>query len=902
MSLSIALNNALSGLKVNQKALQVLSNNIANANTAGYSRQIINQQAVYLAGTGAGVSIADINRKVDEYLVRAVRLQSSVASRATVVNDYTSRTQLLLGGPGGQNNMNTYINNFFNALQSLSLTPESSSLVANAVRTADTFTDQMRALAQGLQDLRYQADQDIKTVVENINENLRQLYNVNVAVATATTAGENPIGLLDQRDVLLRELSNYVDVQTYTRSNGALNIFTTNGLNLVDENIHYLTYTPAGSTSSFVNDADLSPVRLYQQDPASGATFGDPTTVVTGGPSSQVTTSLISGQLKGLLDIRDHQIPNMLHQLDMMASNMRDEFNVVHNAGIPFPGKNSFTGTRAVFAEEFRQWTGSVRIGVMGNDGKPVATGYADEASGARPLTLNLAALDTGNGSGFPSMQGIVDEINRYYGPPTNRVTLGNLNNIRLASDTSSLPGAPPSFSFDFDLENISAQNADFFVTGFQVLDSTNTDITSVTQDVPTVALAATGTYVTTGGSNVVTVTSVSSTGVAIGDKVFLSTPGAPVDGIPAAELGGYVTVTSVSGNSFTFETTTNAGGGGSFDVVGQSARPAYATVEAGDYRRTNSDGVITLDLSGNSASPYYTIIANVGVVDEDGNVSTSQVTYRVDNSLNNLLNARYAAQAANGDGTLVLPNSTQALARAMLVDANGNELPKVGGIYTNSQRGYLKIVAGNSNHVIGIDSLDSTELGQPNGSPPLAATNRGFSHYFGLNNFFVEADVDDTLTNSAINLEVRTDIVGNPNLISLGGLVQTAVQTGEPPLYTYERLVGDNSTILRMANFSNTILSFSEAGGLGQSNQTISAYLAQIIGTAATSASGKESDDRNAQLLLEGYETRSNSVSGVNLDEELANTIIYQNAYTASARITNIAQELFDVLLDTFR
>ncbi|MFO0388214.1 MAG: flagellar hook-associated protein FlgK [Alphaproteobacteria bacterium] len=901
MSLSIALNNALSGLRVNQKALQVLSNNIANANTAGYSRQVVSQSAVYLVGEGAGVSISDVSRKVDEYLARAVQLQNSTTSRATVLNDFNSRSQLLFGGPGSTNNLNSYLNSFFNSLQSLSLTPESSTQIANVVRGGKTFADQVVRIAQGLQDLRYEADKDIKSIVDNVNENLRQLHEINIAIANATTGGDNPVSLLDRRDALLRDMSQYVDIQTYVRANGAVNVFTSNGLSLLDENLRYLTYTPASSADPFIDDTDLPAVLIYQQN-SSGETFGTPVELVSGGPSSQVTTSLLSGKLKGLLDLRDRQLPNMLKQLDTMAAGMRDQFNRVHNAGVPFPGKASFTGTRAVFANEFRQWAGSMRIGVMGGDGRPVDSGYSDEDSGARPVKLNLAELDTGNGDGFPSMQGIVDEINRYLGPPANRVTLGNINNIRLASQTTSLPGAPPRFSFDFDMENISGQDANVFVTGLQVLDDTSTDITSIVDNVPIVNLAATGTYVTTASSNVVTVTTATSTGVAVGDTIFLSTPGAPVDGIPASQLGGYVTVTSVSGSTFTFETTTAATAGGAFNVAGQTARPSYATIEAGDYRRTKAEGGVTLDLSGNSTSTYYTIRATVGVVDEDGNVSTSQITYRVDNSLNNLLNNRYNAQTANGDGAIRLPNTTQSLARAMLVDADGNELPKFNGVYTTSQKGYLKIAATNSAHVVGIDSMNSIESGQPNSDPPLAATNRGFSHYFGLNNFFIEEDTNDNVTNAALNMRVRQDIIDNPNLISLGNLVQTAVQTGEDPLYTYERLVGDNSAIAQLANFSTTVVTFPASGGLGQSNQTIAGYLAQIIGTAATNAAGAESDEFNAKLLLEGYDNRASATSGVNLDEELANTVIYQNAYTASARALNVAKELFDVLLETFR
>jgi flagellar hook-associated protein 1 len=123
MSLSIALNSALSSLNVNQRSLATLSQNIANANNPEYSRKIINQEAVYIQGTGAGVRIRDIGRKVDDFLQKSVRDQGSVYGRNQVMADYSERLQTLLGRPGSQNSIYSYTASFFNALQNLSQTP-----------------------------------------------------------------------------------------------------------------------------------------------------------------------------------------------------------------------------------------------------------------------------------------------------------------------------------------------------------------------------------------------------------------------------------------------------------------------------------------------------------------------------------------------------------------------------------------------------------------------------------------------------------------------------------------------------------------------------------------------------------------------------------------------------------
>jgi flagellar hook-associated protein FlgK len=590
----------------------------------------------------------------------------------------------------------------------------------------------------------------------------------------------------------------------------------------------------------------------------------------------------------------------------MLASNLREEFNRLHNQGISFPGAGSYTGTRSVNAQDFSQWSGRVRIAVLDKNGQPIPSVYDDETSGVRPLTLDLSKLNTGLGAGLPTVEGIINEINQYYGTPKNRAVVGNLNNIQLALTTNELPGTPPSVSFDFDLENIAATASDFFLTNIQVLDETNTDITSVTSTVPSIALDPVNTYSTTNGSRVVTINTTAPHGLAEGGRVYLSNPGGAVNGIPAADINQFFTVTNVTSTSFQIEVATAATSTGTAGVAAQTALPPYDRMEAGESGRTGDSGLITANLAGNPTSAFYTVIASVAVDDGLGNLSTSQVTYRIYSPQTNLRNQRYAVMAVNGDGQLETPGDNQPVLRAKLVDANGVELGKSGGRYTTAENGYLKLETVNGDYVIAIDSLDSNEEGRPNSVPAVDATNRGFSYFFELNNFFTRpAGItdEDNVTSSALWLEVEQRLIDNPNLISLGSLNQSARPTNPdlPPLYTYERNIGDNSFIQELAKLSSRSIAFRTAGGLGETQQTIGGYAGQIIGTAATNTVNADGEKENATILMEGFTARSDSISGVNLDEELANTIIYQNAYTASARVITVTSELFDTLLEAF-
>lgn len=907
MSLTLALNTALSALSVNQKSLAVLSQNIANANNPEYSRKVMNQQAVYLQGTGgAGVSITDIGRKVDDYLQKAVVSQGSDYGRTEVVANYTEQLQVLLGKPGSQNSIYSDVTSFFNSLQQLSQTPENASLRVGAVDAGKSLARNMAALANGIYDMQYSVDQGISQSLGTVNKDLQEIYTLNASISSNKLLGRSTSELEDRRDTMLREVSNYIDVQTYMQSNGVMNVFTAGGYSLVDDNVYALSYNGANSADFFANNTPVSALNIFRLD-ENGNKIQPPTALATAGVGSQVTTALNGGKIKGLLDLRDRQLPDVLAKLDMLAATLRDSINAIHNDGVAFPGANSYTGTRGVSADDYSQWGGQIRIAVLDQNGKPIPSNYTDEDSGMRPLLIDLANLDTGGGQGYPTVQGIIDEINRAYGVPQDKLELGNANNIQLVLNNDAIPGTQSQLNFDFQVDNISGRNADLYVENIQVLDENGVDITNVTQDVPAVALASTNTYSTTDGSNIVTVNTVGAHNFVVGQRVYLSPPAVAIAGISANDLGGYFTITGVSATGFNIAVNDVANATATHNQSNLEARPAYYTAETGTNARSTGAGTITSSIAGHTTSAFYTVKAKIAIADADGTVSTSEVTYRIDNLQSNTRNYRYAARAATDDGKIVTPNTLKPALVAKLVDANGNELPIINNRYTTAQQGFLKIEAGDSSYFVAIDSLDSQEQGQPTPGKVPDATNRGFAHFFELNNFFnsnrSDKPLDDTL-GSAKNMSVSSFLTNNVNRISLGQMTQSAapVDPTKPPLYTYERHFGDNSVITQLANFSTTVVSFAAAGDLGASQQTLGSYAGQMISTVSTKAASNQSDLANSKLLLDGFNERSDSARGVNLDEELANTVIYQNAYSASARIITVANQFFETLMDAVK
>ena len=910
MSLGLALNNALTGLRVNQQSIATLSQNIANVNTSGYSRQIINQSAVTVGGLGSGVQIDEIVRKVDKYLQRSVQTQGANSAAAQTVDAYYQRIQAVLGKPGSNNSIDAYITSFFNAAQQLAETPETNSLKSNAIASANVLASQISDLAANIHDLRYEADREIRDIVSTVNSSLDRLKDTNRALVQAKSLGQSTADLLDNRDRELRTLSENLDISVTFGDAGTVSVAAGDGNVLLEDGVrHQLRYAQASSVTTFISDATLSPLQVITLSD-SNQEIGTPSNLISGGVSTAVTTGLTSGKLAGLQQIRDVQFNGLLDQLDSLASRLRDSVNAIHNNGSGFPPATSLTGDRTVQASDQYDWQGTVRIAVLQSDGKPVSSSYADETyTGIRPLTLDLSRLDSGQGNGKPTLQTIVDEINNHFGSPGNKAKLGNLNNIQLASDTNLLPsGSPPLFNFDLDLDNISSGSASVFVTGITVTDDTATNITNVTQTAPSISILPTASYSTVIGTPDVTVNLASPPVVNVGDRIFLNPPTAAVNGISIANLSGFVTVTAVSGNSLTFTAGANATSTGPVNDAGNiQLFPAYDTVPAGFKERTRDSGQIQVDFSGNIGSSYYDITLNVSVVDATtGTISTAPITYRVNNNERDLFNRRYDAQAVGAPGTLVLPGTSQESLRAILVDETGAELPTINGKYIDGPA-FLKLVGGNAgaSYGVAIDELDSKQIGKPDGSPAEAGTNRGFSHYFGLNNFFAANAptlTGDTVKGSAFNLKVQDRLIANANLISTGTLSKQESSTASNNLdvYTYARYAGDNTVAQRLAKLNSDLISFDSAGGLPATQQSLQGYSSQLLGFISQRSSEASDNATNAKVLFDGFVSRADAGSGVNLDEELANTITFQNAYAATARIITTVNKMYEDLLQT--
>ena len=378
--LTQALRTARSGLLVNQQTLDVVANNIANVNTEGYSRKIVNPETRVLNGVPSGIQIAEIIRRVDEGLLKNIRTELAELNKFTVQDDFFARTQDLFGKPGENSSLSHLFENFTSALELLAVSPNRSLEQAEVVRRAQDVTFALQNMSETIQELRQQADVAIADTVTEMNKIVASIDQLNEDIITNGSVGRDVTDLKDQRDQQIDRLSELVDIRFFFRSDDDVVVFTSGGRTLVDTIPPKITHSAASSVSASTtkNEGDFT-----------GIFVG--TTVA----RNDITSELRGGQLKGLVDLRDDILANMQSQLDEFAAEMRDVFNQIHNRGVSFPGAQSYAGTRTFVrsAEQTITFNGTDDTTVVLFD----ASGNQTAQTTIRTLNSDVATISIAN-------------------------------------------------------------------------------------------------------------------------------------------------------------------------------------------------------------------------------------------------------------------------------------------------------------------------------------------------------------------------------------------------------------------------------------------------------------------------------------------------------------------------
>lgn len=325
MSLSTILNIANSGLQTAQTQLRVVSDNVSNVNTPGYVRKIADQVSVSTQGVGTGVEIARVRIATDRFLQAASLSAGAEASRQGVRYELYDRIQSLFGNPGADSNFFSQIDGIFSSFAVAAEDAVSGPRRQEALFKSQAIFDEAGRITQQIQAVREDADGRISTAIEKANGLLQQIELLNVAIAKATATSGDASGAMTQQAQLVDQLSKLMNVQVSPRAIGGVTIRTGDGAMLAGAGAATLEYKRAGAVTS-----QTSFNEIWITEP--------------GGNKRNFTEGLSSGELKGLLELRDVDAPQAAERLAELVSHVADELNRAHNANTAVPPPITLTG------------------------------------------------------------------------------------------------------------------------------------------------------------------------------------------------------------------------------------------------------------------------------------------------------------------------------------------------------------------------------------------------------------------------------------------------------------------------------------------------------------------------------------------------------------------------------
>lgn len=472
MSLSLALSSSLSSIKVAQESIAVHSHNIANADTEGYIRQQVEQTSLSISGVGQGVAIKGITTDLDYFLQSSLREQTSKYSASTTEADFATRIQNLYGKPDG-NNLSADLTNFFNSFQQLSSNIDNFSLKQNATNSLSELLDKISYISSNLQNERFKADQKLSSDIATINSLVTETNKLNNLILKFPKDTSGYAEIEQERETALQKISEYIDISVVYNKDNQAYIYTGKGAALLDHYPYTIEYEAVSSVDTFKNELPLNAilVRPSTGNIKSSTHNSIDTALVTkgiSGKSGSIVSSISSGNLESYIKLRDEIIPNLLSQLDSLSFSLTNEVNKIHNNGASFPPPGILTGTTEVSYNSKLFFEGNVRIAVLNDDGTPVESPYEDEEF-FRPLNIDLSSLTNNSDNGKFTVKNLINEINYFYGPPQNRVAVGDLRNINFVSRNTTTDSNSSNAVFDFELDSISQEGATFTVENISI-------------------------------------------------------------------------------------------------------------------------------------------------------------------------------------------------------------------------------------------------------------------------------------------------------------------------------------------------------------------------------------------------------------------------------------------------
>jgi flagellar hook-associated protein 1 len=306
---------AQQALMADQEALNVTSNNVANQNTAGYTREVVNFEAVdavTLSGgaVGSGVTASATSLR-DRVLEQRVQQQTQNQAQSGALESALQQIQNIFGlsstaNSAGSTALGTAINSFFSALSALTSNPSDTATRQNVLTAANALTGAFNSAANQFSQVSSSLNQQVVGDVDQVNSLTTTIASLNSQITSLSPNADAGV-LEDQRQLAITQLSQLVGLNQISTENNGITLTTSSGAVLV-----------SGSKSFAVNTTQV----------------GGMTHILAGVDGQDVTANLAGGDLGGVLEARDQQLPSYQKALDSLAFGLGSEVNAQNVLGV----------------------------------------------------------------------------------------------------------------------------------------------------------------------------------------------------------------------------------------------------------------------------------------------------------------------------------------------------------------------------------------------------------------------------------------------------------------------------------------------------------------------------------------------------------------------------------------
>ncbi|MDB5448675.1 MAG: flaN, partial [Phenylobacterium sp.] len=355
-----------------------VSDNIANVNTPGYVRTTIDQRPLVVAGAGMGVEVTGTKRVTDQYLEAASQTASADSSRWGAYSQYMDTAQGLFGDPSGTNFFFNRLDQVYSGFAAAANDPSSSLLRSQATSNVQSFLSDAKRINDQLTSLGGTMDTRIGSDVAHANDLLTQIDALNSDITRAKLVKQDSAGAENMQAQLVGELSGLMGLKVSARPGGGVDIRSTEGVKLAGDGASKLIYNSSSTTPGYISVA-----------PPDGV--GNPTPI-----------QLDSGEVRGLLDLRNTKLPQMSDQLGEFVQRAVEQLNDAHNAASAVPAPASLTGrnTGLDLATAASGFTGQSTVAILDPSGvvqKSVTLDFNTNTlsiNGTPSLSFTPATLD----------------------------------------------------------------------------------------------------------------------------------------------------------------------------------------------------------------------------------------------------------------------------------------------------------------------------------------------------------------------------------------------------------------------------------------------------------------------------------------------------------------------------